>query len=131
MPAPVPLPPQCQPLLDHSTAEIEPVRLDAPGGCPGATSRANRSAFHWFAADQDMTLRAATDRAAQEQNEAIPSLYSGGSRAGMAEAAASVHLPRRDAGEADPRPFRTPDRPVSVPDMRRGAGKGQAGGDYL
>ena len=131
MSTPVSLPPQRQTFLDHRAAQIEPVRLDAPGGRPGAASGADGGAFHWFAADKYMAFTAAVDRAADQFYEAIARRSGRGSRTGLVRAAGAIGFTRRNAGEADPWTLGTPNRPVAIPHPGRRAGEGRAGGDDL
>lgn len=75
-----------------------------------------------------MALTATARWAPYEAHERVSSFLGGGSRARMVAAAGPVDFARCDACQANARALCAPDRPVTVPNARRGAGEGLAGG---
>lgn len=65
---------------------------------------------------------------ADQPDEGITGLDRRGRRTGMSATAAAIHLPGRNPGQTNARPFGTPDRAVPIPHPGGRAGEGLAHG---
>jgi hypothetical protein len=65
---------------------------------------------------------------ADQPDEGITGLDRRGRRTGMSATAAAIHLPGRNPGQTNTRPFGTPDRAVAIPHPGGRAGEGLAHG---
>ena len=68
-----------------------------------------------------MAVSSYTSALADKPYKCITRFCSARIRAWVARATAVVQFTCRNSGQSDPRPFRTPHRPIAVPDMRWGA----------
>ncbi len=112
---------------DHGAGDIAGTRRCAEGGGSRAAGPAARKAAHGRAADENMAGSVLPLRLAEQANEMIARRDRVGIRTGMPWTASAVHFARGDAGEADMRAFRAPDRAIAIPDRDGRADEGLTG----
>jgi len=76
-----------------------------------------------------MTGRRAAPWASKQGDKGVASLIGSRRWAGLVRIAAAVHLASRCPADADTRPIRAPNRPISVIDMGGGTFEGLSLGD--
>lgn len=86
-------------------------------------------ARHGRPAHDDVSGADRAARAAKQVHERIAGLDCARSRAGLIVAAGSIHLARRNPGDADVRALAAPDRAIAIVNVGRGAGEGLTGAD--
>ena len=118
---PVPIPAGGIAIPNHGAGNVAGLRRRTERSGPVAAGAAGRSAQHGRPFHQDMPRCARACLFPHESDEVIARRARIGERAWVAGSARSVHLPSRDARQANMRPLRAPDRAVAVIDSRRRA----------
>ena len=126
MVAPVALPAKHDTGSNHCAGQVANARRRTPGRCSRSAGRARGSALECRSPHQDVPLRRSAASAAEQRDQPVSGAGCGFGGAGVTRAAAPVHFAGCDAGQPYLGAFRTPDRPITVPDSYRCAGKGQS-----
>ena len=101
---------------DHRTGDIARSGRSTESGGACAAGPAARQTAHGRSADEDMAGPVPPLRLAEQADEMIARRVSIGIGTGVPRTAAAVHFASGYARQADVRAFRTPDRPVAIPD---------------
>lgn len=130
MSSPVAIPLEDRSSIYHGAGQVPPRWEAAPCRRSVPPGRAFGSAEKSGSRDRDMSGPVAASRTAQQSDEGIPRLCRRRVRAGLVGAAGAVHLARGNSGQTQVRALSTPDRPIAIPHMSRGARKGLARGNH-
>lgn len=109
---------------EHGAREVLAARQNTKGPGSIAACSSSRDATHGLSGHSDMPGRQCAPGAPKKRNQCCSSLLSTRIRAWMTRRTRAVEFPGRNSSDPEPRPFRTPNRPIPIPNGGRGAEKG-------
>ena len=130
MPLPVSIPPRGIPTANHRARYVSTLRRYAPRARAAAASRASRDTVHLRALNEDMAMLTNSIRFADQANKRVSCIDSIRIRARVTRATGAIHFTGSYAGEANARPFLTPNGPIAVPHSDRRATERLASRNY-